>query len=259
MTAGGDPRPARSRSRRRKERARWFASAIPSRDRRPGRRGEGAHRDCQRRARRCRDRAPDGTPTYNFCVVVDDLDMRITHVIRATTTSTIRRGKSTLSVRWRRRADLRAPADGADSRRREPLRATALPRASWNHGDGLSAGGLVNYLARLAGRMATKKYSRVSNSSSGRSRGAIVVSRTLRPRQACGSTTSIWKRLPEAELGDRLRPFLERAGLDPRPGPIRRGRRSASRPGRSPGSADPTSHGTSMPRRKRRRSRSLSM
>src|SRR5208282_6459734 len=24
----------------------------------------------------------DGTPTYNFCVVVDDMDMRITHVIR---------------------------------------------------------------------------------------------------------------------------------------------------------------------------------
>ena len=24
----------------------------------------------------------DGTPTYNFCVVVDDIDMRITHVIR---------------------------------------------------------------------------------------------------------------------------------------------------------------------------------
>jgi glutamyl-tRNA synthetase len=25
---------------------------------------------------------PDGTPTYNFCVVVDDIDMQITHVIR---------------------------------------------------------------------------------------------------------------------------------------------------------------------------------
>ena len=25
---------------------------------------------------------PDGTPTYNFCVVVDDLDMQITHVVR---------------------------------------------------------------------------------------------------------------------------------------------------------------------------------
>jgi len=25
---------------------------------------------------------PDGTPTYNFCVVIDDMDMNITHVIR---------------------------------------------------------------------------------------------------------------------------------------------------------------------------------
>lgn len=25
---------------------------------------------------------PDGTPTYNFCVVIDDIDMQITHVIR---------------------------------------------------------------------------------------------------------------------------------------------------------------------------------
>lgn len=25
---------------------------------------------------------PDGTPTYNFCVVIDDMDMKITHVIR---------------------------------------------------------------------------------------------------------------------------------------------------------------------------------
>ena len=24
----------------------------------------------------------DGSPTYNFCVVVDDMDMRVTHVIR---------------------------------------------------------------------------------------------------------------------------------------------------------------------------------
>src|SRR3546814_20443664 len=25
---------------------------------------------------------PDGTPTYNFCVVVDDWDMKIAHVLR---------------------------------------------------------------------------------------------------------------------------------------------------------------------------------
>ncbi len=28
----------------------------------------------------------DGNPTYNFCVVVDDWDMGVTHVIAATTT-----------------------------------------------------------------------------------------------------------------------------------------------------------------------------
>jgi glutamyl-tRNA synthetase len=25
---------------------------------------------------------PDGTPTYNFCVAIDDWDMEITHVLR---------------------------------------------------------------------------------------------------------------------------------------------------------------------------------
>ena len=43
---------------------------------------------------------PDGTPTYNFCVVVDDIDMAITHVIVGTITSTTRLGRSTSSVRW---------------------------------------------------------------------------------------------------------------------------------------------------------------
>jgi glutamyl-tRNA synthetase len=35
-----------------------------------------------RRTGRPDHRPPDGTPTYNFCVVVDDWDMGITHVIR---------------------------------------------------------------------------------------------------------------------------------------------------------------------------------
>ena len=35
----------------------------------------------------------DGTPTYNFTVVVDDVDMKITHVIGGTTISITRRGR----------------------------------------------------------------------------------------------------------------------------------------------------------------------
>src|SRR5699024_2337967 len=53
----------------------------------------------------------DGTPTYNFCVVVDDMDMGITHVIRGDdhvnntpragpTTRTTRRPRATSSGHW---------------------------------------------------------------------------------------------------------------------------------------------------------------
>ena len=43
---------------------------------------------------------PDGTPTYNFCVVVDDMDMGITHVIRGDDHVNTRRARSTSSARW---------------------------------------------------------------------------------------------------------------------------------------------------------------
>ena len=41
----------------------------------------------------------DGTPTYNFCVVVDDRDMNITHVIRGDDHLDKRRGRSTCCAR----------------------------------------------------------------------------------------------------------------------------------------------------------------
>jgi hypothetical protein len=45
----------------------------------------------------------DGTPTYNFCVVVDDWEMGITMSSGATTTSTTRRARSTSCRRSARR------------------------------------------------------------------------------------------------------------------------------------------------------------
>ncbi|MEZ5701994.1 MAG: glutamate--tRNA ligase family protein [Burkholderiaceae bacterium] len=44
---------------------------------------------------------PDSA-TYNFCVVVDDLDMSITHVVRGDDHVSNTRGRSTSSVRWAR-------------------------------------------------------------------------------------------------------------------------------------------------------------
>ncbi len=48
-------------------------------------------------------RGAEQVPTYNFAVVVDDIDMRIRTCCAATTTSTTRRGRSTSTVRWARR------------------------------------------------------------------------------------------------------------------------------------------------------------
>jgi glutamyl-tRNA synthetase len=47
-----------------------------------GRQGQGPHRDRQQRARRPGDLPQRRLPTYNFAVVVDDIDMRITDVVR---------------------------------------------------------------------------------------------------------------------------------------------------------------------------------
>ena len=93
---------------------------------------------------------PDGTPTYNFCVVVDDIDMAITHVIR---------GDDHVNNTPRQINILRAL--GA-----EPPVYAHLPRVlneqgekmSKRHGakpvtqyreEGFLADGVVNYLARL--------------------------------------------------------------------------------------------------------------
>ena len=43
---------------------------------------------------------PDGTPTYNFCVVVDDWDMGITHVLRGDDHVNNTRARSISCARW---------------------------------------------------------------------------------------------------------------------------------------------------------------
>ncbi len=58
----------------------------------------------------------DGTPTYNFCVVVDDWDMGITHVIRGDDhVNNTPRQINLLAGARRAGAALRPPVD--DSRR----------------------------------------------------------------------------------------------------------------------------------------------
>jgi len=163
----------------------------------------------------------DGAPTYNFCVVVDDLDMRITHVIR---------GDDHVNNTPRQINMIRA-LGGA-----EPVYAhlpTVLTpegdKLSKRHGargvlqyrdDGYLPEAAVNYLARLGWAHGDSEiFSRdefigwfdLAHLSSAPGR--------FDPDKLKWVNHEHIKRLPEDDLGERLRPFLERAGLDVAAGP----------------------------------------
>ena len=163
----------------------------------------------------------DGAPTYNFCVVVDDLDMRITHVIR---------GDDHVNNTPRQINLIRA-LGGA-----EPVYAhlpTVLTpegdKLSKRHGargvlqyrdDGYLPEAVVNYLARLGWAHGDAEvFSRDEfvgwfdlaglSSSPGR----------FDPDKLKWVNHEHIKRLPPDELGTRLAPYLQQAGLDPARGP----------------------------------------
>jgi glutamyl-tRNA synthetase len=163
----------------------------------------------------------DGAPTYNFCVVVDDMDMRITHVIR---------GDDHVNNTPRQINMLRALGGT------EPVYAhlpTVLTpegdKLSKRHGargvlqyrdDGYLPEAVVNYLARLGWAHGDAEiFSRAEfidwfdlahlSSAPGR----------FDPEKLKWVHHAHTQRLPADELGRLLIPFLERAGLDVAAGP----------------------------------------
>ncbi len=164
---------------------------------------------------------PDGTPTYNFCVVVDDLDMRITHVIR---------GDDHVNNTPRQINIIRAL--GA-----EPPMYAHVPTVLGEDGQKLSKRhgavsvmqyeelgylpeAMVNFLARLGwahgdaeifGRDELIQWFDLDSISPAPSRFDTA--------KLAWVNQEHMKRLPGDELGRRLVPYLRRAGLDPAAGP----------------------------------------
>ncbi|HEX5862796.1 MAG TPA: glutamate--tRNA ligase, partial [Casimicrobiaceae bacterium] len=163
----------------------------------------------------------DGIPTYNFGVVVDDLDMSITHVIR---------GDDHVNNTPRQINIIRAL--GA-----EPPVYGHLPtvlgadgtKLSKRHGavsvmqyadDGFLPEAMINFLARLGWAHGDDEIF---------SREKLIEwfdIAHVHPSPARFDADKLaWvnhehiKRLPDEALGERLRPFLERAGLDVSSGP----------------------------------------
>jgi glutamyl-tRNA synthetase len=164
---------------------------------------------------------PDGTPTYNFCVVVDDLDMRITHVIR---------GDDHVNNTPRQINILRAL--GAEIPVYAHLPTVLTPegdKLSKRHGargvlqyrdDGYLPEAVVNYLARLGWSHGDDEvFSREQLVEWFNLAGLTPSPGRFDPDKLRWLNHEHIKRLVPADVGARLRPFLAQAGLDPDRGP----------------------------------------
>ena len=163
----------------------------------------------------------DGTPTYNFCVVVDDIEMRITHVIR---------GDDHVNNTPRQINIMRAL--GATPPVYAHLPTVLAPngeRLSPRHGargvlqyrdDGYVPEAVVNYLARLGWAHGDAEVFGVEQFVAWFDLSGLTPSPArFDPEKLAWLNHEHIKRLPDDELGLRLTPFLMAAGLDVVAGP----------------------------------------
>jgi glutamyl-tRNA synthetase len=164
---------------------------------------------------------PDGTPTYNFCVVIDDLDMRITHVIR---------GDDHVNNTPRQINIIRAL--GAEPPVFAHLPTVLTPegeKLSKRHGaksvlqyrdDGYLPEAVVNYLARLGWAHGDDEiFSREEFVAWFDLAGLSSSPGRFDPDKLKWVNQEHMRRLPPDELGRRFLPYVEAAGLDPAAGP----------------------------------------
>jgi len=164
----------------------------------------------------------DGTPTYNFCVVVDDIDMRITHVIR---------GDDHVNNTPRQINIMRAL--GAAEPVFGHLPTVLTPegdKLSKRHGargvlqyrdDGYLPDAVVNYLARLGWSHGDAEVFTRAEFLRWFDLGGLSASPArFDPDKLRWVNHEHVKRMPADELGAALAPFLERAGVEVAAGPV---------------------------------------
>jgi glutamyl-tRNA synthetase len=163
----------------------------------------------------------DGTPTYNFCVVVDDIDMRITHVIRGDdhVNNTPRQINIFRALGAEPPAYAHVPTvlgeDGAKLSKRHGAMNVMEYEAQ-----GYLPEALINFLARIGwGHGDEEIFTREQLVQWFDLPGISPAPSRFNADKLKWVNQEHMKRLPEAELGRRLAPFLARAGLDPAAGP----------------------------------------
>jgi glutamyl-tRNA synthetase len=163
----------------------------------------------------------DGTPTYNFCVVVDDIDMQITSVIRGDdhVNNTPRQINIFRALGAEPPAYAHVPTvlgeDGAKLSKRHGAVGVMEYEAQ-----GYLPEALVNFLARIGwGHGDEEIFTREQLVQWFDLPGISNAPSRFNADKLKWVNQEHMKRLPEAELGRRLVPFLARAGLDPATGP----------------------------------------
>jgi glutamyl-tRNA synthetase len=163
----------------------------------------------------------DGTPTYNFCVVVDDLDMRIDHVIRGDdhVNNTPRQINMIHALGGVAPVYAHLPTVLTPDGDKLSKRAGARGVLQYQD-DGYLPEAVVNYLARLGWAHGNEEVFTREQFVAWFDLGGLSSSPgRFDPDKLKWVNQEHLKRLPEAELGALLRPFLERAGLEVANGP----------------------------------------
>jgi len=164
---------------------------------------------------------PDGTPTYNFCVVVDDLDMRITHVVRGDdhVNNTPRQINIIRALGAQPPVYAHVPTVLGEDGQKLSKRHGAISVMQYEE-LGYLPDAMVNFLARLGwGHGDDEVFARDQFV-------AWFDLDAINPAPSRFNADKLkWlnqehmKRLSEDELGRRLAPYLIRTGLDPAAGP----------------------------------------
>jgi glutamyl-tRNA synthetase len=157
----------------------------------------------------------DGTPTYNFGVVVDDVTMKITHVIRGDDhlSNTPRQVQCYRALGYPTPAFAHVPMIFGPDKSRLSKRHGATSVQAFREA-GIVAEALFNYLARLGWSHGDQEIFSREEVATHFDLAHVGQAAAIFDRTKLEWLSQHWiKTLPAAALAERLPPFLERAGL----------------------------------------------
>ena len=157
----------------------------------------------------------DGTPTYNFCVVVDDVTMKITHVIRGDDhlSNTPKQVQCYRALGYPTPAFAHIPLILGPDKNRLSKRHGATSVQAFREA-GIVREALFNYLARLGWSHGDQEVFSREEIAEHFDLAHVGLAAAVFDRTKLEWLSQHWiKTLPAADLAERLGPFLERAGL----------------------------------------------